>query len=113
MIGDEHRNYGSERHIMNRIKTSTIPDVEEAAEKPAGRFADKVALITGASDRGIGGAIAERLAGEGAAVVLASRSEPHRLIKRIERHEQGVAWANCDVTLADDVRRSIDQCMEN
>jgi 3-oxoacyl-[acyl-carrier protein] reductase len=97
---------------MRRTQVS-IPDGEPAARTPIARFAEKVALITGASDRGIGGAIAERLAGEGAAVVLASRSEPQRLIKRIERHEQGVVWTNCDVTLADDVRRTIDQCMEN
>src|SRR5579883_2663676 len=37
-----------------------------------GRFAHKSALITGASDHGIGGAIASRLANEGAAIVLAS-----------------------------------------
>jgi NAD(P)-dependent dehydrogenase (short-subunit alcohol dehydrogenase family) len=85
------------------------------AEAPAttGRFGGKVALITGASDRGIGGAIAERLAGEGASVVVASRQEPDRLIKRIERHRQGVVWTHCDVTAGDDVRHAIDQCMEN
>jgi NAD(P)-dependent dehydrogenase (short-subunit alcohol dehydrogenase family) len=84
-----------------------------AEERKPGRFANKVALITGASDRGIGGAIAERLAAEGSAVVLASRREPDRLVKRIERQRQGVVWTHCDVTSTDDVRATIDQCMEN
>ena len=39
--------------------------------KPRGRFAGKVALITGASDHGIGGAIANRLSNEGASIALA------------------------------------------
>ena len=45
------------------------------------RFADKVVLVTGASDRGIGGAIVERVAREGGIVCIASRTEPRRLRK--------------------------------
>ncbi len=78
-----------------------------------GRFAGKVALVTGSSDRGIGAAIAERLMEEGAAVALASRSEPKRLRKRLARYEHGSIWTSCDVTSHEEVRRMIDQCMEN
>lgn len=76
------------------------------------RFDDKVALITGASDRGIGGAIAERMAVEGAAVALASPHEPKKLLKRLARLENGSLWSNCDITQSDEVRRAIDACMD-
>ncbi|HTN77016.1 MAG TPA: glucose 1-dehydrogenase [Pirellulaceae bacterium] len=79
---------------------------------PPGRFAGKVALITGASDRGIGGAIAERLASEGAAIAMASRHEPKRLIKRLAKSEQGYVFSHCDVTKVADCRAAIDACME-
>ncbi len=70
-----------------------------------------MALITGASDRGIGGAIAERLAQEGAAVALFSRSEPKRLLKRLQRTKRDMQWIRCDVTVADEVRQSVADAM--
>ena len=76
------------------------------------RFIGKVAVITGASDRGIGGAIAERLAQEGAAVALFSRNEPKRLLKRLQRAQRDTQWIRCDVTAAEDVRQSVAQAME-
>lgn len=68
------------------------------------RFCEKICLITGASDRGIGGAIAERLATEGAALALASRSEPQRLLKKLRRLETKVSFHACDITQGEQVR---------
>jgi len=76
-----------------------------------GRFAGKVALITGASDHGIGGAIAGRLANEGAAVALASRSEPKRLREQLERRHRPTAYLCCDVTREEQVRAAVADCV--
>src|SRR5438445_9566683 len=75
------------------------------------RFAGKVALITGASDRGIGGEIAVRLAREGAGVAMLSRHEPQRLLKKVCRFEHGCVHTTGDVTKADDVKRAVDKCL--
>ncbi|HZZ28142.1 MAG TPA: SDR family oxidoreductase [Pirellulales bacterium] len=75
------------------------------------RFVGKTAVITGASDQGIGGAVAERLAREGASVVLLSRSEPKRLVKRLHRMERGVLFVECDVTRSRDVQRSVEKAV--
>jgi NAD(P)-dependent dehydrogenase (short-subunit alcohol dehydrogenase family) len=83
----------------------------EQAAAAAPRFAGKVALITGAGDRGIGGEIAVRLAREGAAVALVSRRMPERLLKKVNRFEQGAVHTSGDVTNADDVKRAIDDCL--
>src|SRR5262245_20553275 len=73
------------------------------------RFDSKVAIVTGASDRGIGGAIAERLAQEGAAVALLTRSEPKRLLKRLTRQERTSSFSQCDVTDGEQVLRSVEE----
>ncbi len=75
------------------------------------RFDGKVALITGASDRGIGGEIAVRLASEGAAVAMISRREPGRLLKKLSRYGQGAVHTAGDVTKGDDISRAIDDCL--
>lgn len=77
-----------------------------------GRFARKVALITGASDHGIGGAIARRLASEGAAVLLASRTEPKRLLEQLEHHHRAHHFLCCDVSHEEDVRAAVATCRE-
>ena len=76
-----------------------------------GRFARKVALITGASDHGIGGAIASRLANEGAAVALASRTEPKRLLDQLERRHRSFRFLSCDVTRDEQVRAAVVDCV--
>ena len=68
-----------------------------------------MAIVTGASDRGIGGAIAERLAHEGAALSLVSRHEPKRLIKKLERLRRGVTFTECDVTKGDQVDAAVER----
>ncbi|MCI0360904.1 MAG: SDR family oxidoreductase [Planctomycetaceae bacterium] len=70
-----------------------------------------MALITGSSDRGIGGEIAVRLASEGAAVAMISRREPVRLLKRLSRYEHGAIHTAGDVTRAEDIARAIDDCL--
>lgn len=89
------------------------PSTESAQTKSdeSQRFTGKVALITGASDRGIGGEIAVRLAREGAAVSLISRTVPQRLLKKVNRFEHGTIHTAGDITKPNDVKRAIDDCM--
>jgi NAD(P)-dependent dehydrogenase (short-subunit alcohol dehydrogenase family) len=68
------------------------------------RLPGQVAIVTGAG-RGVGRAIAEALAAEGAAVALAARSEPE-LAEAAKGLEHAVAVPT-DVTRADDVERLV------
>jgi NAD(P)-dependent dehydrogenase (short-subunit alcohol dehydrogenase family) len=86
------------------------PEVSRAALE--GRFAGKVALITGAGDRGIGGEIALRLAREGAAVALISRRVPQRLLKKLQRLAARWVHTPGDITRSDDVQAAISACLE-
>jgi 3-oxoacyl-[acyl-carrier protein] reductase len=76
------------------------------------RFAGRVAIVTGSSDRGIGGATALRLAEEGATLLLASRHEPERLLKKLSRgnypHEHVVA----DITRPGDIEQIVATCRQ-
>jgi NAD(P)-dependent dehydrogenase (short-subunit alcohol dehydrogenase family) len=88
-----------------------LADTTTESPKVQQRFAGQVALVTGASDRGIGGEIAIRLASEGAAVAMISRREPARLLKKLSRYKNGAAHTAGDVTKTDDVARAIDDCL--
>src|SRR5436309_11596747 len=98
---------------MDQTKKSQAaePRRESQAAPAEQRFAGKAALITVASDRGIGGVIAVRLAREGAAVALVSRRMPERLLKKLNRYPHGAAHTAGDVTKPADVLRAIDDCM--
>ncbi len=75
------------------------------------RLDGKVAVITGVSDRGIGGAIAERLADDGAAVTILWMERPNRLISRLERREHPFVETRCDVTSSASIKEAVDACM--
>lgn len=75
------------------------------------RLDGKVAIITGVSDRGIGGAIAERLADDGAAVAILWMERPDRLLNRLERRDRPFVECRCDVTETESVRAAVDACM--
>src|SRR6478609_4712682 len=96
---------------MNSRFEADAKGASAASENAPQRFTGKVALITGASDRGIGGEIAVRLAREGAAVAIISRHQPDRLLKKLHRFEHGAVHTLGDVTKTDDVKRAIDDCM--
>ena len=70
-----------------------------------------MAVITGVSDRGIGGAIAERLAEDGAAVVVLWMERPDRLINRLERRGRPYVETRCDVTNSASIKAAVDACM--
>jgi NAD(P)-dependent dehydrogenase (short-subunit alcohol dehydrogenase family) len=97
---------------MSIDSSETREQTKPTREARGGRFTGKVALVTGTSDRGIGGAIAEMFAREGGAVMLVSRAAPKRLIKRLDRMGAEYLWRDTDITKRDEVRRLFDDCME-
>ena len=80
-----------------------------------GRFAGRVAIVNGAS-RGIGESIAERLAREGARVVLSSRKveRAEAAARRIAlAHRAEVIGVSADAARADDLARLVDTTLHS
>ncbi len=76
------------------------------------RFEDSVVIVTGPSDNGIGGAIAEQFAEQGAAVCLLGIEKPVRLIKRLQRRESSVFWHEVDICNTHEVDKAVATCQE-
>src|SRR4051794_9552533 len=78
------------------------------------RFHGQVALITGASDKGIGGAIAERFVREGAHVAMISRHEPAQLMQKLAKLDAAHAtFMEGDITRPEDIQRLVAGCMHD
>jgi 3-oxoacyl-[acyl-carrier protein] reductase len=94
--------------------TTAIQAGGQSANPGSARLSGKVALVTGAS-RGIGAAIAQRLARDGATVAITYANSPHKAEEVVaairNKGGRGVA-IRADAADADAVRRAVAQTVE-
>ena len=77
------------------------------------RYEDSVVFVSGVSDRGIGGAIVERLSAEGAAVAVTwYQHPPERLLRRLSRSGAPHLSVECDVTRQRSVDSAVAACLD-
>ena len=98
---------------MPREPQTRMAAAEDPARGNANRFVGKTAVITGANDRGIGGAIAERFAREGAAISILSIERPARLLERLSDTPAEVRYINCDVSQQNQVDAAIKETIQH
>jgi NAD(P)-dependent dehydrogenase (short-subunit alcohol dehydrogenase family) len=80
-------------------------------DRPRGRFADRVAIVTGAA-KGIGRAVAGRLASEGAHVVVADRDGAEEAANAILTEGLSALGVTTDVSSDTEVERLIERTKE-
>ena len=107
----------SDHNLTESVSPAQAPALDAQAVGAASpvtgnRFVGKTVLVTGASDRGIGGAIAERLAREGASVAMIGLSEPKRLRKILARLDHPAFWRSCDITKAAEVQDAVEATVD-
>ncbi len=89
-----------------------MSDPTPSASPLGRRFVDRVAMITGVSERGIGAAIGERILREGGRVAFTGREPAASLMKRMKRLSPHVVWSDCDVTDSRQIRQTLDTVAE-
>lgn len=98
---------GEDPHVSSNGSSTDAAHSSAPAPDPQ-RFRGKVVLVSGVSDRGIGGAIVERVAREGATLALGYYEQPPgRILKKLQRWGVPYVCQECDVTSNESVDQFI------